>query len=57
MDKISQGIKILDDLGRNDWSIKVIHSGDGEKLFEYCGNTAESVFLELSEWCERIINE
>jgi len=32
-------------------------SGDGEKLFECCDNTAESVFLELSEWCERIINE
>jgi hypothetical protein len=29
-------------------------SGDGEKLFECCGNTAESVFSELSEWCKKI---
>ena len=29
-------------------------SGDGEKLFECCGNTAESVFLELSEWCKKV---
>lgn len=32
-------------------------SGDSEKLFECCGNTVESVFSELSEWCERITNE
>jgi hypothetical protein len=32
-------------------------SGDGDKLFECQGDTAESVFLELSEWCKRSINE
>jgi hypothetical protein len=32
-------------------------SGDGDKLFECQGDTAESVFLELSEWCKRSLND
>jgi len=30
-------------------------SGDGEKLFECHGNTIESVFSELFEWCKNIV--